>query len=72
MKTVTDTKGREWRVGTVITGAAARRAQIQPGYGQINLGPMDSDGNHMGLSLPETTIEAWIAGYTRVQVNYFE
>ena len=68
--TVTDTNGKTWRVDTVITGAQARRAQIQRGYGQINLSPVDSDiTDHMGIGLPEYMIDEWIAGKIKCKVS---
>ena len=70
MATVTDTTGKKWRVDSVILGDKARKAQICPGFAQINLSPPASDvRNHLGLSLPEWMIAEWRAHRIRVRVT---
>lgn len=64
--TVIDTDGREWTVTKVIQGPAARRAQIQPGFGQINI-QREGCGEH-GVTLFESTIDEWLAGRIRVRM----
>ena len=69
MKTVTDTAGNTYEVGTVLLGAAARKAQICPNWGQINLSPIGEGGNHSGHQLPEHLIKLWLEGKTRVKIK---
>jgi len=69
MNTVIDTEGRTWKVGRVLTGLPAFRCQFEPGHGQINIGPLDSDGNNIGITLPKHMIEDWIAGRIRIRVT---
>ena len=58
MKTVIDTEGNTYQVGEVLLGGAARKAQIYPNWGQINLSPVGEGGNHSGHQLPEHVIRS--------------
>ena len=69
MKTVTDTEGNTYQVGKVLLGVDARKAQISPNWGQINLSPVGEGGNHSGHQLPEHFIKSWIEGKTRVKIK---
>ena len=69
MKTVTDTEGNTYQVGRVLLGVDARKAQIYPNWGQINLSPVGEGGNHSGHQLPEHVIELWLEGKTRGKIK---
>ena len=67
MNTVKDTNGNVWQVLEVITKGKARRAQIYPGFGQINI-TREGTGHH-GIQLPEWMIEQWVKGEIRVPMT---
>ena len=69
MKTVIDTEGITYQVGEVLLGGAARKAQIYPNWGQINLSPVGEGGNHSGHQLPEHVIRSWLEGKIRVKIK---
>lgn len=70
---VKDTNGVEWRVDTIIEGAAARAAQIYPGFCQVNISPPGSaTRNHTGIQMREGLALDWIQGGIRMVVSEAE
>ena len=69
MKTATDMQGNIWRIDEVIRGAKASKAQITPGFVQVNISPLNSKTrNHRGIQLLECVADRWIDGTIRLKI----
>lgn len=70
IKTVTDMKGRHYRVDQVLTTEQAAKAQVYPGHTTLYLTRVEGRGSHhMGLTIPRWLAMEWVGGRIRVAVS---
>jgi hypothetical protein len=68
---ITCKSGKQWRVDEIIRGKRARRVQIAPGWGQLNLSPpVGNTRCHFGVAVKESAIDDVLAGRILIFVGY--